>query len=97
MSPSRLGFSLETRAKAPVVWAALFASAALAWTVTVRDAMEMGNGPGTMGRGLAGFMLLWIVMMAGMMLLSVAPVGSLYLRSMRSRSTGALRAHRVGA
>lgn len=67
-SVSRLGFSLDGRAKAPVVWAALLAGAALAWAATVRDAMEMGNGPGTMGRGLAGFMLLWIGMMAAMML-----------------------------
>lgn len=96
-SVSRLGFSLDGRVKAPVIWAALLAGAALAWTVTVRGAMEMGNGPGTMGRGLAGFMLLWIVMMAAMMLPSVAPVGSLYLRSLRSRSTGALRVLRVGS
>jgi len=93
---STLGFALDRQAKAPVVWAALLAGAALAWAVTVRGAMEMGNGPGTMGRGLAGFMLLWIGMMAAMMLPSVAPVGSLYLRSVRSRSTGALGALRVG-
>lgn len=96
-STSRLGFSLDRRAKAPVIWAALLAGAALAWTVTVRGAMEMGNGPGTMGRGLAGFMLLWIVMMAAMMLPSVAPVGSLYLRSARSGSSGTLCALRVGS
>ena len=96
-SLSRLGFSLDGRAKAPVVWAVLLAGAALAWAATVRDAMEMGNGPGTMGRGLAGFMILWIGMMAAMMLPSIAPIGSLYLRSVRSRSTGALRALRLGA
>lgn len=96
-SISRVGFSLDGRAKAPVVWAALLAAAAIAWTVTIRGAIEMGNGPGTMGRGLAGFMLLWIAMMAAMMLPSVAPVGSLYLRSVRSRSTGALRALRVAS
>jgi predicted metal-binding membrane protein len=96
-SLSRLGFSSDGRAKAPVAWAALLAGAALGWTVTIRGAMEMGNGTGTMGRGLAGFMLLWIVMMAAMMLPSVAPVGSLYLRSLRSRSTGALRVLRVGS
>lgn len=96
-SVSRVGFSLDARAKAPVIWAALLAGAALAWTVTVRGAMEMGNGPGTMGRGLAGFMLLWMVMMAAMMLPSVAPVGSLYLRSVRGHSIGVLRALRVGS
>lgn len=96
-SVSRVGFSVGGRAKAPVIWAALLAGAALAWTATVRGAMEMGNGPGTMGRSLAGFMLLWIVMMAAMMLPSVAPVGSLYLRSACSGSSGALRAFRVGS
>jgi predicted metal-binding membrane protein len=96
VSPSRLGFSHDERAKAPVVWAALLAGAALAWAATIRDAMEMGNGPGTMGQGLAEFMLLWIVMMAAMMLPSVAPVGSLYLRSVRSHSSGARRALRLG-
>jgi predicted metal-binding membrane protein len=92
----RLGFSLDERAKAPVIWAALLAGAALAWTATVRGALEMGNGPGTMGLGPAGFMLLWLEMMAAMMLPSVAPVGSLYLRSVRSRSTGVRRTLRVG-
>jgi hypothetical protein len=53
-SVSRLGFSLDGRVKAPVIWAALLAGAALAWTVTVRGAMEMGNGPGTMGRAWPG-------------------------------------------
>ena len=96
-SLSRLGFSLDGRAKAPVVWAVLLAGAALAWTVTARDAMEMGNRPGTMGRGLAGFMLLWIAMMAAMMLPSVAPFGSLYLRSVCSRATGVLRVLRLGS
>jgi len=95
-SPARLGFLLDRRARAPVVWAALLGGAALAWTVTVRGAVEMGNGTGTMGRGLAGFVLLWVTMMAAMMLPSVAPVASLYLRSVRSRSTGALRVLRLG-
>ena len=92
----RLGFSLDERARAPVVWAALLAVAALAWTITVRGALEMGNGPGTMGLGLGGFMLLWLAMMAAMMLPSVAPVGSLYLRSVRGGSTGERRALRLG-
>jgi predicted metal-binding membrane protein len=95
-SVSRLGFSLEGRVNAPHVWAALFAGAALAWAATVREALQMGNDPGTMGRGLAGFMLLWLGMMAAMMLPSVAPVGSLYLRNVRSGSSGARRALRVG-
>lgn len=66
-SESRLGFALDKQARAPLMWAGLLAAAALGWTVTVGGAIEMGNGPGTMGRNLGGFMLLWIAMMAGMM------------------------------
>ncbi len=57
----------------------------------------MPNGLGTMGQGLAGFVALWTLMMAAMMLPSVAPVGSLYLRTLRSTSTSAIRALRVGS
>lgn len=57
----------------------------------------MGNGPGAMGRGLAGFLALWVVMMAAMMLPSVAPLGSLYLRTVRLRSSGPARVVRTGA
>jgi predicted metal-binding membrane protein len=57
----------------------------------------MGNGPGTMGRGFGGFIAFWTAMMAAMMLPSVAPVGSVYLRTIRHRTTGALRALRVAS
>jgi len=69
----RLGFGLDGLARRVAVWGALLVAAAFAWTVTLRCALEMGNGPGTMGRSLAGFVLLWTVMMAAMMLPSVAP------------------------
>ena len=92
---ARLGFDLARPARAAVVWAGLLAAAALAWTVTVRSALEMGNGPGTMGRGLGGFVVLWAAMMAAMMLPSVAPVGSIYLSTLREHSTGATRVLRV--
>jgi len=51
----------------------------------------MGNGPGTMGRGLGGFVAFWVLMMAAMMLPSVAPVGALYLRTIERASDGAVR------
>lgn len=57
----------------------------------------MPASPGTMGRGLGGFLALWIVMMAAMMLPSVAPVGSMYLRALRAGTSGRLRALRVGS
>jgi len=56
----------------------------------------MGNGPGTMGMGLAAFLPLWVVMMSAMMLPSVGPIGSLYLRGVKLRSSGWVRALRVG-
>jgi hypothetical protein len=59
----------------------LVALAALAWVVTVQQAREMGIGPGTMGMALPEFLLLWVVIMAAMMFLSVAPVT--WVRSIR--------------
>lgn len=94
---ARLGLVPDGAARTASVWAALLATAALAWTATVRDALAMGNGPGTMGRGLAGFVVLWTVMMAAMMLPSVAPVGSIYLGTLREGSNGVVRAARVTA
>jgi len=93
----RLGFGLVGPARAAAVWAALLAAAALAWTVTVRDALAMGNGPGTMGRDLLGFVVLWTVMMGAMMLPAVAPVSSIYLSTLRQSSTGVVRGWRVTA
>lgn len=68
---------------------------ALAWSLTIRTGAEMRNGPGSMGLSLAGFMPVWVVMMAAMMLPAVAPVGSMYLRSVRMRSSGWVRTLRV--
>ncbi|SEM62364.1 DUF2182 domain-containing protein [Streptacidiphilus jiangxiensis] len=82
------------RAVAPASWAALLAAAALAWILTVRSASGMAAGPGTMGRDLWGFLALWGLMMAAMMLPSVAPVVSLYLRTLRSQARGWRRAGR---
>jgi predicted metal-binding membrane protein len=58
---------------------------AVAWVFTAREASEMGNGPGTMGLGIIGFVAVWALMMAAMMLPSVAPVASLYAQTIRSR------------
>ena len=61
-------------------WIAVAALAAVAWGVTVMLARTMGNGPGTMGLALLPFLGLWLVMMAAMMLPSVAPVAVLWTR-----------------
>lgn len=45
-------------------WGVLVAAA---WAVTVGVALDLGNGPGTMGLGLRGFLGVWVVMMTAMM------------------------------
>jgi predicted metal-binding membrane protein len=62
--------------------------AAGAWAGTVLLARGMAGMTGTMGLGLAVFVPVWTLMMAAMMLPSVAPTGSRYARSVSSRRTG---------
>jgi predicted metal-binding membrane protein len=76
-------------------WIAVAALAAVAWAVTVMLARGMGNGPGTMGLALLPFLGLWVVMMAAMMLPSVAPVAVLWTRLISSASTGPGRVMRM--
>jgi predicted metal-binding membrane protein len=79
-----------------VPWIAVAALAAVAWAVTVLLARQMGNGPGTMGLALAPFLGLWVVMMAAMMLPSVAPVAVLWTRLISGVSAGFGRVARLG-
>jgi predicted metal-binding membrane protein len=58
--------------------------AALAWAGVIAYARHMGNGIGTMGMSLLEFMAMWSLMMTAMMLPAVAPVASLYLRTIVS-------------
>ena len=78
-----------------VPWIAVAALAAAAWAVTLMQARNMGNGPGTMGLALLPFLGLWVVMMAAMMLPSVAPVAVLWTRLITGASAGAGRAVRI--
>jgi predicted metal-binding membrane protein len=55
--------------------------AGLAWLVVVALARGMSAMGGTMGLGLVAFIPVWTLMMAAMMLPSVAPVAVLYGRS----------------
>lgn len=66
------------------VW--ILAATAIAWVVVVRQASGMQSAPGTMGLGVAAYLGLWVVMMAAMMLPSVAPTIALYARMTRQRS-----------
>jgi predicted metal-binding membrane protein len=65
-----------------------------AWLLTVQSTAGMEPQAGTMGRGLVGFLALWTAMMAAMMLPSVAPVTSLYLRGLRAESRPVVRGAR---
>ena len=71
-----------------VPWIAVAALAAVAWGGTVMLARTMGNGPGTMGLALLPFLGLWVVMMAAMMLPSVAPVAVLWTRLIAGAPAG---------
>jgi len=74
-----------TRARLSLV-AALFAVAAVGWAWTAHAMRGMDDGPWTALGGLAWFLGIWIVMMAAMMLPSVAPTVALYTRVTRATS-----------
>ena len=76
--------------------AVLLLAAAVAWLVVVRQASGMTSAPGTMGFHLLGFLGLWTVMMAAMMLPAVTPVGAMYARLVERQATPARRVGRVG-
>src|SRR6478735_8750293 len=59
----------------------LLAVAAVAWVGVVVLARDMGSMPGTMGLGVVLFIAVWALMMAAMMLPSVTPFASLYMRT----------------
>jgi len=59
----------------------LLVGAALAWAGVIAYARDMGNGPGTMGLSAGEFLAMWGGMMTAMMLPAVAPVASLYSRT----------------
>ncbi|MFF7454640.1 DUF2182 domain-containing protein [Kitasatospora sp. NPDC008115] len=92
--PLRTGVLMPAR-DLTVAWGLIVVIAALAWTITVAQAGDMGIGPGTMGMALPLFLLLWLAMMAAMMLPSVAPVAVTWARSIARQSGGASRAVRT--
>ena len=60
------------------------ALAGLAWVGVTAYARETGNGRGTMALPLRAFTPMWAAMMAAMMLPAVAPVATLYARTIKS-------------
>ncbi len=67
--------------------ALLLILAAGAWAATVAIARGMSGMTGTMGLGLALFVPVWTLMMAAMMMPSVAPTASLYAKTVQSNRT----------
>jgi len=63
----------------------LLLTASVAWAVTVMLAHGMGDMPANMGLALLPFVGVWITMMAAMMLPAVAPVATLYMRTITTR------------
>ncbi|MBJ7601990.1 MAG: DUF2182 domain-containing protein [Candidatus Dormibacteraeota bacterium] len=59
----------------------MFLAGAALWAVVVWLATNMGFMPGSMGLGLPAFVGVWALMMAAMMLPTVAPVAAAYSRS----------------
>ena len=84
----RLGSRLSLAGKDVAV---LLMLAAAAWAGTVAIARGMSGMTGTMGLGLAVFVPVWTLMMAAMMVPSVAPTASLYAKTVRGN-----RAVRIG-
>jgi predicted metal-binding membrane protein len=80
-----------TRRSPLVLWSALLCVSALCWAITLRGAVVMGNMPGTMGMGLTSFLIMWTIMMAGMMLPSLAPMATIFIRSILLQSSGPSR------
>jgi predicted metal-binding membrane protein len=76
-------------------WIAVTALAAVAWAVTVTLDRHMGSGPGTVGLALLSFLGVWVVMMAAMMLPSVAPVAVLWTRLLGGTSARVGRVARL--
>lgn len=76
---------------------ALIGCAALAWFITVQQLIGMPAGPGTMGLGVVGFLATWELMMVAMMLPTLAPLTSTYLRTLRAVRPGRIRAARTTA
>jgi predicted metal-binding membrane protein len=64
----------------------LFTVAGLGWWYAIEQMRGMDNGPWSSLGTLGWFLGVWVVMMAAMMLPSVAPTIALYSRMVRSRS-----------
>lgn len=71
----------------------MLVAAAVAWVLVIRQSSGMSASMAGPWRQFGEFLLLWVVMMAAMMLPSVAPVASMYLTVIRSRRNGPAALH----
>ena len=76
------------RRSSPALWAGLFVIAAFAWVLLIRQSPGMPSSMAGTWLEFGQFLLLWVIMMAALMLPSVAPVSSMYLTVIRSRGNG---------
>ncbi|MFF2029895.1 DUF2182 domain-containing protein [Arthrobacter sp. NPDC058192] len=76
---------------------ALLGCALLAWYFTISGSAGMPAGQGSMGAGVAGFLAAWTLMMMAMMLPALAPLTSMYLRSISAVPSSRVRAARTVA
>jgi predicted metal-binding membrane protein len=67
---------------------AAVSAAALLWAIVIAIARDMGNGVGTMDLSFPAFVGMWALMMTAMMLPGVAPVASLYVRTIPAERRG---------
>ncbi|MEU9716628.1 DUF2182 domain-containing protein [Streptomyces sp. NPDC047976] len=95
-APARPGVLLPRRELA-AGWTLMVLIAVLAWAVTVGQSRRMPMEPGTMGMAPPLFLALWVVMMAAMMLPSVAPVAITWVRAIGRHSAGPARVLRTTA
>lgn len=85
-TPGLAGANPEYRGTLWTPTAAWFALVAVVlWTVTIAWATDMGNMPGTMGMSVLSFVVMWGLMMAAMMLPSVAPMVQLYAKTLQGQ------------
>ena len=89
------GRAAELKYPTVLIWTGLTLVAVLAWASTLHDAWKMGNMPGTMGLEAADYIIMWTIMMAAMMLPSLAPIASMYLRVIHNQSTAVTRVYRI--
>ncbi len=74
----------------------LLLAAAAAWVAVLALAPDMSTVPGTMGLSFGAFVVLWALMMAAMMLPTVAPFAALYSRTLTERRTARVSELAVG-